>query len=181
MQLADQRSIKYSSRKKIKNKKKIKRIDGKNLWLVREKETGGGERERKRERWTWKHALLVRGGAVVWGGGSIGFGEKAEPRACAVLWSHLAERNWQKSEGEKRKEKNNNRRTVSHQHLNSRVRIQDGGLCLFPLVACGIPLVGCVSQVFVAGRNGIDYSCECGVWRLVHFRLSVASCRAWRL
>lgn len=60
---------------------------------------------RKRERegwsgWTWKHALLVWGGAVVWGGGSIGFAEKAEPRACAVVWSHRAERNWQRSEGE---------------------------------------------------------------------------------
>jgi hypothetical protein len=36
------------------------------------------------------------GGAVVWGGGTIGFAEKAEPRACAVLWSHqIAERNCQ--------------------------------------------------------------------------------------
>lgn len=27
---------------------------------------------------TWKHALPVRGGAAVWGGGSIGVAEKAE-------------------------------------------------------------------------------------------------------
>ncbi|OMP01847.1 hypothetical protein COLO4_11545 [Corchorus olitorius] len=36
------------------------------------------ERERV-ERVTWKHALPVRGGATVWGGGSIGVAEKAEP------------------------------------------------------------------------------------------------------
>jgi hypothetical protein len=52
-------------------------------------------REREGEEWsgwTWKHALLVWGGAVVWGGGSIGFAEKAVRQACAVLWSHRAER-----------------------------------------------------------------------------------------
>lgn len=48
--------------------------------------------ERRVERVTWKHALPVRGGATVWGGGSIGVAEKAEPRgerARVAIWSHL--------------------------------------------------------------------------------------------